>query len=599
MEKDNNNREMTEDINDPVFYYPCCKDKRCDGILKIKINDNYSVDFECDKNENHKKKNLFFKTFERFYLKEKKAEKCSICNSNLENSHRYNCGQCKKLFCGSCFVLDEHIKNNINNLSITNQKCLNHKKEFTHYCTNCKKYLCIHCINDDEKSNIHKNHLLSNLIDLVPSENKINKIKKKIDQKLKKNEEFVGILDQWERQIIRKFKQLKQKLKDEMDLFKKMFYNLNNYFANYSYLKNFEHFYYYINNEEMNSHAKYYLYEDFKGLLDELFKPKEEKKIEVKQKELKLKSQNDISSGIIEKINDKYFFSYSFDDDIVTLVTVNDDNILQPLKKTEIIFKEKIHSISPSIKMDKIYACLSDSKTVKIFNCDLKNELMEVSDKEIIDYFHGHHGHFNKCIEISDEQVATSDNKTVTLWMKDISKKRYSMQKTFTINQETIDLLLINDKYIISSQPNEETLQVIDFNNLIIEKTLYDIDCIDLNNSLIPFKEFILVNCIKGIGLILKSTRELVQYIDFYDENGTRYKIINVDNNNFIYILSIIEYNLNLESIGIEVMEMRNNMLELIEKYNEIEIHDEQILGIIPINNKNIILWGNRVYSIN
>ncbi len=112
MEKDNNNREMTEDINDPVFYYPCCKDKRCDGILKIKINDNYSVDFECDKNENHKKKNLFFKTFERFYLKEKKAEKCSICNSNLENSHRYNCGQCKKLFCGSCFVLDEHIKNN-------------------------------------------------------------------------------------------------------------------------------------------------------------------------------------------------------------------------------------------------------------------------------------------------------------------------------------------------------------------------------------------------------------------------------------------------------------------------------------------------------
>ena len=46
-------------------------------------------------------------------------------------------------------------------------------------------------------------------------------------------------------------------------------------------------------------------------------------------------------------------------------------------------------------------------------------------------------------------------------------------------------------------------------------------------------------------------------------------------------------------------MEMRNNMLELIEKYNEIEIHDEQILGIIPINNKKIILWGNRVYSIN
>ena len=57
------------------FYYPFCRVPGCNGVLGIRINDNdFSLDYECDKNENHYGQNIYFKTFERFYLKEMKKD---------------------------------------------------------------------------------------------------------------------------------------------------------------------------------------------------------------------------------------------------------------------------------------------------------------------------------------------------------------------------------------------------------------------------------------------------------------------------------------------------------------------------------------------
>ncbi len=44
--------------------YPFCT--KCEGLLNIRFNDNFCLDFYCDKNENHKGEKLFFTTFENF-----------------------------------------------------------------------------------------------------------------------------------------------------------------------------------------------------------------------------------------------------------------------------------------------------------------------------------------------------------------------------------------------------------------------------------------------------------------------------------------------------------------------------------------------------
>ena len=53
------------------FYIPLCRE--CNDILNIKINPlNFSIEYECEFNDYHYDIDIFFKTFERFYLKEQK-----------------------------------------------------------------------------------------------------------------------------------------------------------------------------------------------------------------------------------------------------------------------------------------------------------------------------------------------------------------------------------------------------------------------------------------------------------------------------------------------------------------------------------------------
>ena len=52
------------------FFYPCCRMDNCGGVLEIKINENkFTLDYECEKNNTHKGKNIYFETFNNFYLK--------------------------------------------------------------------------------------------------------------------------------------------------------------------------------------------------------------------------------------------------------------------------------------------------------------------------------------------------------------------------------------------------------------------------------------------------------------------------------------------------------------------------------------------------
>ena len=78
-------KEKNDENNTTKFYYPICKIDNCGGVLKFKINkNNFSLNYKCEKNEKHIGKNIYFKTFERFYLKEIEIDKCENVNIFLK-----------------------------------------------------------------------------------------------------------------------------------------------------------------------------------------------------------------------------------------------------------------------------------------------------------------------------------------------------------------------------------------------------------------------------------------------------------------------------------------------------------------------------------
>ena len=245
--------------NKNLYYYPFCRNTGCDGVLKIDINPKeFTLDYECDKNEEHKGQNIYFKTFERFYLKEMNKDKCKRCNCFLENNLKYQCKSCENYFCSSCFIFHKHIKQNVNNLLIISTKCQNHNANVVYYCLACKEYLCSYCLKNKNK---HIKHNIEYLYDLMPNKQKIKKMKNRI----KEYEDLINDKDIWLKKFNQKILRLKQNLINEKDFIQKLLLNFNQGFMNYSYYSNISYFNKYsksFNNEYLDEFSKSLTFED-------------------------------------------------------------------------------------------------------------------------------------------------------------------------------------------------------------------------------------------------------------------------------------------------------------------------------------------------
>ena len=329
---------MIEKEEKKKYYYPFCKEVGCDGILSVKLNDDFSLDYQCSKNEKHKKNRIFYKTFERFYLKENSIEKCSKCHCDFGNDE-YKCIKCNEIYCCYCFKLDEHIKNNIDNLMITKKRCLIHKKDLVQYCFDCRKNLCIYCTKENDDKNPHYQHEIENLIDLIPPENEIDKLNYKIKKRKERYMELIQLLDEWEIKLYNKIEELKKNLMYEIDLMEKMFSNFNKCFMDYTYFKNFEYFKDYMSDTYSSEFDKCYTFEDLKGILEKLFE-KEETNEEPPLKELELDGGY-LIDGLVKKIDDKYIFIYSYNNDNVKIMSIDKKDI-STLEKTVIDFHQNL-----------------------------------------------------------------------------------------------------------------------------------------------------------------------------------------------------------------------------------------------------------------
>ena len=389
---------MQETICEKKYFIPYCREKGCKGILKIKFNEyDFSIDFKCTKNEKHEGNNIFFKTFERFYLKEIKIINCSQCSNNIENDIIYKCKECEKAYCFKCFHLDKHIKKNINNLTSISKKCELHNRELNHYCFDCRKNICIFCKNNTEEHKEHK----TKIIDIMLTNKQINDLKNKIKKKSEYISDLIKSINNWEKTLNNKIKNLKDNLQNEMILIEKMFLNYNQYSFDYYYLSNFLNFYNYLkvmNNDYLKQFKESHTFEKQTKILIDYILPKKDN--EIKNKNGIFEKISDFD-GIISKINEKYFFTYSFSTEKAEINRYNkDENMLYYLSKTSISFQQKIYSITCSDKNNKIYACLKNRKIVVIFEFNLTKKTMKLcneqikSDNDLIDLL----SHFEKCI---------------------------------------------------------------------------------------------------------------------------------------------------------------------------------------------------------
>ena len=585
------------------YFFPCCYKIGCKGLLDLKFNDNFTLDFICDKNNCHRRSNIYFKTLERFYLKEKYLEICAKCSTILDNaSFKYiNCG---KIYCIKCVLNDSHLKQNYNDISENSgllEKCLIHDKEFSLYCEDCKKYFCFYClINNEYKDNHSKEHKVVNLLNLIPSKNEIDNLKNKINEKKNFYEDIIDSINEWQRTMREKSNRLKQNLRDEICLLEKMIFNFNQFFLNKTYLSLFNNIKDYVNNskkeELLHKFNNCFKIEEKTRILIELCFPNKKNSNEIFKKKISEELYYSTKGGIIEKINNENYFES--DNKSLFLVYYNE---LKELYYNENLcpdYDEKIYSVSISPIKQQIYACLEDKRVVKIFEYDLEDNELIITDEEINAENDDETNHFNKCINIENDYLVTSDNNYIIIW-KENESQNFSMIKKFDIGNKTSDLLYIDENYFLSSQPNNKTITVFDIINMKENKIITNIDSIDCCRCLLAFKDYIIINCLKGIALFFVETKEIIQYIENYKELSLEKELF-LDINNNICILNKKRNGQNNEetySVSIIKYNMIYDSLEPFEETNEIIINGK-VIKIISLAHEYLLSCEDSIYSL-
>ena len=285
--------------------------------------------------------------------------------------------------------------------------------------------------------------------------------------------------------------------------------------------------------------------EKSKCIFDLLFF-KESKPLETRLLQKKLMDIG--KDNYLKVLNKDILFLYS---DLKIKLLTFDKNKLNFEIINEIKLKEKLNSFFISSDNKKIYATLDEKKSVIIINYNQINNSLEISDEKIKIKSKGH---FNKCFLLNNNYLITVDDFSIYLWNKNNLNSKYINIKKYNFEYVIYDSIVYDENFILLSQYNK--LKFYSINNQKIEKIIENIECNELPNSLILINNYILVNCKKGIVIILIKTKEIIQYIE------------NLINCELKEILGIIEDNIYLmNAIGdLYKYKFIEKNLKLIEK---------------------------------
>ena len=603
--------------NSIEMYVPTCQE--CKGVLSIKINPlNFSIEYICEKDKSHTGNNIFFKTFERFYLKEKQLKFCSKCQSSLENSESFSCEDCKCLYCSKCYIEDIQLNGHKNTNNYKNYRCLIHNNDFTEYCLDCKKNICFLCA----KSGEHKNHSTKCFTQVMPYSIDIDNLKNIIKEKTIFINKLIEKIDNWNLKINQKIKELKQNLQDEISLLKKIILNYNNNFRNYTYFQNFNYLIQNINNKSDNEYLVEFSnclsFEKQTEILMDVFKYMNNKEITtlkyngimriIATKNINSTNSNInnifnniIKNNLIESIDENNFIIYNESKGSIDFSRYN-KNQNQIISFAHIPINEKIYSISLSSIEKKIFLSTLNIKKIKIIDYDLKNNIYKLNQNEMSNPNNFQvNSFYHKCIQLSKELFATSDPNVITIWS--YNKNNYSQKKTIDINGLSYSMLLIDNNYFIFALIDKKSLGIIDINNLKLDKIINIIDCKSDTDSLRKINnKYVLINGYNGIGIFSIESRELVQYTKEF--HSSLEPIIAIDYKNNIYILNKYQkrndnmsniYNNNILINNLSVYQLLEGTFKKIKEYVGMESQSDFMKMIIL--SKSILLLAYHGYD--
>ena len=313
---------------------------RCDKCFLVPVikldHSTYKIHCQCE--NNHIKSDIIISQA----LKESKNISTKICSSCKEKSEEdnYFCLQCQKIFCLDNGCKKKHTKEqtshkliNINNLD---NSCLEHSTSFSKYCKDCKKNICVKC-----QREIHSNHKLIDLGEILPLDEEIENAKKLFEVKEKKLLMIKKSINDWLDELNKKINALLDSIEGEILINKNILKCFKTDLMNYQMIENFHYFSnpesvaFYTNKELIDLiREKSWIHKTFliTQILSNLEKPiqiSEEKdegnKVE-KEEDKKVEKKEEKKSNL--KPNNKN-----------QKVTINDDNNVNNSKKNNILAK--------------------------------------------------------------------------------------------------------------------------------------------------------------------------------------------------------------------------------------------------------------------
>lgn len=581
------------------FYIPRCKERYCNGLLKLFFDfDDFSVNYQCDKNPNHKGKNISLDALNNLCIKLKKINQCYKCSLFLENDCEYKCAQCENIYCHNCYYYDEHIKKDIKNLRKKQNKCLIHNSPKSYFCENCDKNICPLCY----KNNSCKQHKVKNLFDIIPTNYEINSLNNKIKEKINYLKNLINSINTWQEKLINKINNIKGNLEIEIEIMEKLFKNYNQNFLNFTYHSNFKDFHKYIQISNNKSLTHFYNCTLFEDQMLNMSKIMCSKNLKISQKNGILKEIIGKEIGKIAKINDKYILYYSENNKKIMIAFYREENDKPHISYEEnayIDFDYPIYSICPSIENQRVYICLSNKKWVKIIDFDLEDQNIKMAGEIIKDDSNSENEHFYKCLEVKNGLVATNDDNSIIIWRQNNVNKLYSKKIVISLNGfgKPSDLLIANNEYIITCLSERKKIHFYDINNFELIKVFENIDSVG-KDCLILDKKFLIVNCINGIAIITYKPKKAIRYIMNYE--GYDNKILGIGINGNYYILTCSH------NLCIMKLQFDNGYFLPVEEFKDVEIENNnnsnnlvpKEIENIAVNNNNILVWGKCIFVL-
>ena len=342
----NNQIDNQKDIDARFFTCKTCSEK----IIINPDPSNFTISYICPKN--HKETEIPFENFcSETYITVKEKIFCKKCQQEIkETFYRFTKKEKKYDLCKNCILANDSKKYAGGNFVLVeqnNNKCKLHYLKFSYYCKTCNENLCKYCI---EKTIVHKNHLIKEFENLIPSKEEIKNNENILKEKMNINKKLIEKFNIWKKEMTEWIDNIIKKLESETKIYKIIQKNFNNQISDYHSLMNY--------NSIFNS-LKYYNSEFFKKFMESISFFEKTKVIyknikqinndKIKESEYNINNSNNMDSSGNENNNINLINILNNDEKIIcykeSLFLVNKKNERKPIDLQKIDKNEKENRI--------------------------------------------------------------------------------------------------------------------------------------------------------------------------------------------------------------------------------------------------------------